>query len=104
MDDRYLEALGEAFAALRYFEWKGETAPCFYCGRGVDEDGGSLCEPECPSRYSHTILMKYGDLAIRCHAGRDGECNWKDCPQERDGEPERSHRHCPFDKFDSGEL
>ncbi len=32
-----------------------------------------------------------------CHAGRDGECNWKQCPQNRDGEPGRTGRHCPLD-------
>ena len=36
-----------------------------------------------------------------CHAGRqDGECNWKHCPQARDGESARSGRHCPLDRHD----
>lgn len=35
-----------------------------------------------------------------CHATRDGDCTWSWCPQVRDGEPERSHRHCPLDAFD----
>jgi hypothetical protein len=34
-----------------------------------------------------------------CHSGRDGECNWKHCPQEREGEPDASGRHCPVDTF-----
>ena len=36
----------------------------------------------------------------RCHAaGRnsDGDCYWPGCPQIRDGEPEKSGRHCPLD-------
>lgn len=33
----------------------------------------------------------------RCHSGQDGECTWKHCPQLRDGEPEKSGRHCPLD-------
>jgi hypothetical protein len=33
----------------------------------------------------------------RCHAGKDGECVHQDCPQERDGEPASSGRHCPLD-------
>lgn len=33
----------------------------------------------------------------RCHAGKDGECNWGPCPQARDGEPKKSGRHCPID-------
>lgn len=32
-----------------------------------------------------------------CHAGRDGDCGWKDCPQIRDGEPHKTGRHCPLD-------
>lgn len=35
-----------------------------------------------------------------CHAQMDGDCEWIDCPQLRDGEPERSRRHCPLDKDD----
>lgn len=30
-----------------------------------------------------------------CRAGKDGECNWAECPQNRDGEPAKSGRHCP---------
>lgn len=36
----------------------------------------------------------------RCHAQMDGDCDWKDCPQLRDGEPEKSGRHCPLDRRD----
>lgn len=32
-----------------------------------------------------------------CHAGRDGECNDRRCPQLKEGEPEKSGRHCPLD-------
>jgi hypothetical protein len=40
-----------------------------------------------------------------CHAGKDGECNWKRCPQAREGEPEKTGRHCPLDAEDfDGEL
>lgn len=35
---------------------------------------------------------------LHCHAGSDGECNWKSCPQLRDGEPKKSGRHCPQDR------
>lgn len=40
------------------------------------------------------------DRPDRCHAGRDGECNWKDCPQIRDKEPEATGRHCPLDVWE----
>lgn len=32
-----------------------------------------------------------------CHAGRDGECFAKNCPQLRDNEPFATGRHCPLD-------
>ncbi len=35
----------------------------------------------------------------RCHAARDGDCIWQDCPQNRDGEPRKSGRHCPYDHW-----
>ena len=31
-----------------------------------------------------------------CHAGQDGDCIWEHCPQNRDGEPMKSGRHCPL--------
>ena len=36
------------------------------------------------------------DSKPRCHANRDGECNWAGCPQNRDGEPAKSGRSCPL--------
>jgi DNA repair exonuclease SbcCD ATPase subunit len=34
-----------------------------------------------------------------CHASRgDGECNWKLCPQVREGEPKKTGRRCPLDE------
>ena len=30
-----------------------------------------------------------------CHADRDGECSWSECPQARDNEPSKSGRYCP---------
>lgn len=33
----------------------------------------------------------------RCAASRDGDCSHDQCPQNRDGEPAKSGRHCPLD-------
>ncbi len=49
------------------------------------------------------FLMYYG-IATDCRAGSDGDCDWGQCPQERDGEPRRSGRHCPLDKRDQEEA
>jgi hypothetical protein len=32
-----------------------------------------------------------------CHSSNDGECTWRECPQRKDGEPEKTGRHCPLD-------
>lgn len=42
--------------------------------------------------------LRYYGLINDCHSDRDGECDWKKCPQLRDNEPEKSGRHCPLDK------
>jgi hypothetical protein len=34
-----------------------------------------------------------------CHADRDGDCYWEGCPQVKDGEPDKTGRHCPLDSF-----
>lgn len=31
-----------------------------------------------------------------CHSDSDGDCDWPDCPQLRDGEPEKTGRSCPL--------
>jgi hypothetical protein len=36
-------------------------------------------------------------LHRKCHADSDGDCDWCDCPQIRDGEPHKTDRHCPLD-------
>lgn len=33
-----------------------------------------------------------------CVADGDGDCWWEGCPQARDGEPQKSGRHCPRDR------
>lgn len=35
-----------------------------------------------------------------CHSQRDGDCIWDGCPQNRDGEPRKTGRHCPIDIHD----
>lgn len=39
-----------------------------------------------------------------CHAANDGECIWKNCPQLRDGEPEKSNRSCPLHWLEDDEV
>ena len=38
------------------------------------------------------------DLGLpTCQSGSDGDCSFKDCPQLKDNEPEKTGRHCPLD-------
>lgn len=39
-----------------------------------------------------------------CHAGRDGECMWELCPQNRDGEPRKTGRSCPIYRNDDDDC
>lgn len=43
------------------------------------------------------LVSRPTSTRLRCEGASDGECNWEQCPQLIDGEPERSGRHCPLD-------
>ena len=53
---------------------------------------------ERPDKSVTELREQFG---LGCHGGRDGECHWEECPQLRDGEPEKSGRHCPLDVGES---
>lgn len=56
---------------------------------------------ECNEGRARTIANRerYEDRE-RCHASMsDGECDAPTCPQLRDGEPEKTGRHCPLDTW-----
>ncbi len=61
--------------------------------------------PDSPMCHRHPLHRKPCPMCLepfvevrltRCQSGSDGECVWRECPQLRDGEPERSGRDCPF--------
>jgi len=57
---------------------------------------------DCVHPYDHDGDHEYPDgkrEPNRCHAGRDGECNWKHCPQEANNRANRQP-HCPLDVRD----
>jgi hypothetical protein len=41
-------------------------------------------------------LMQQQEPAY-CKSGKDGDCIWKDCPQNNQDEPGKTGRHCPLD-------
>ena len=40
--------------------------------------------------------LKQYNFEYYCHCDNDGMCDWECCPQNRDGEPEKSNRSCPL--------
>lgn len=87
------------FAALEAgwsldYGYKGH-AICPACRKPGEPDvfgGLRSADPEKPKQARLPLA--------HCAASRDGECNHEECPQNRDGEPEKSGRHCPIDHRD----
>lgn len=99
---------------MRWFEshrqeWIAETLRVFgFINRGHIERKFGVSTPQ--ASHDLKVFMKanpraalydasekryvadYGGL---CLSGRDGECNWSGCPQNRDGEPMKTGRSCP---------
>ena len=48
--------------------------------------------PRQPGPGMLSLMLEKGT----CQSGQDGECNWEECPQARDGEPMKTGRHCPL--------
>lgn len=79
--------------------WRGDTIPTTERGVEIAEEGERF--RECNEGRARTIANRerYEDRE-RCKAARsDGECWWPECPQLRDGEPEKTGRHCPIDTW-----
>jgi hypothetical protein len=60
----------------------------------------NTCRPEVYDKALKSLAEDYereglGNAAAGCYAAKDGECSWADCPQNRDGEPAKTGRHCP---------
>lgn len=61
--------------------------------------GDEKCAHMLPHAFARLkeVMSSRDPLHLHCHAGLDGECNWEDCPQNKDGEPKATGRHCPLD-------
>ena len=72
------------------------------CRDGVaDSYGIDDADPRIHFDYGQEIGKVWGVevriVAAACHAQHnDGDCTWKECPQSRDGEPQKSGRTCPL--------
>lgn len=88
---------------------------CRLCGKSVFEIRGYLhrvnekgvpgiweCRPSCNADLTQdeALLAAVDGTPKNCQADRDGECIHPDCPQIRDGEPEKTGRHCPLDHYE----
>ena len=99
IDDRTEEASDEALGYADEWAVYDEDTDTYWCPEGwyerqVANDAYGLMLLTDPVVAWMPLPAKPENY---CHAGRDGECEWHDCPQLRDGEPARSGRHCPLD-------
>jgi hypothetical protein len=47
--------------------------------------------------FGDPMHRAYYGPGAQCRGHEDGECHWEGCPQVKDGEPEKTGRHCPLD-------
>src|SRR4051794_41304592 len=86
----------EPDGGLRYYPTR-EAAE-----RGLRESPPPVRKPA-PKGPADMMLEREEGLAgryargERCHSQRDGDCVDPRCPQNRDGEPRATGRHCPLD-------
>lgn len=89
---------------------------CFWCRRPfVDADSMALAGRTCKTNIllcddcatkaganatAASVTFKQPEALTRCAAGRDGDCNHPQCPQNLEGEPMKTGRHCPLDTDD----
>lgn len=80
-----------------------ESAHPALCQYRSRPDHWARVAPEALAEALRRALWAGSNDRPRCHAERDGECNWEHCPQARDGEPKKTGRHCPLDTRDDDE-
>lgn len=71
------------------------TSTTYYTANLSD---GTICLLN-SDEYDHILAQ----LANGCHAGKDGDCIWPECPQLRDGEPAATGQTCPLGKAQTDE-
>jgi hypothetical protein len=57
-----------------------------------------------PKPEADKAVADLQEALTRCAAGRDGDCIHPKCPQNREGEPMKTGRHCPLDTDDEDGL
>jgi transcriptional regulator with XRE-family HTH domain len=64
---------------------------------GEDSSLQAPAEPSALGSAGNQETREGETASCGCHADRDGDCRWAECPQLRDDEPATSSRHCPLD-------
>jgi hypothetical protein len=88
---RHIPARGELIAADLTFDEASAIAA--YFGEHKPEEG-----------YTYGFTKQFigidglETVFEGCHASRDGDCDWANCPQNKIGEPMLTGRHCPLDR------
>ena len=100
------ESIGVAVTAPPVGQAGGNGTPtCAKCRQPMRHDGGpdyscDTCGTKHTVRAGEQMARQQEPAEVPrwsgCHANRDGDCNWTDCPQAHDGEPARSGRSCPL--------
>ena len=111
-----VECEGPVTIECRVCEYPMTEEPCAHCGNrlgvlelrqalravldhlddhGIDMDTHDLAIARAVFDRTEPEVLRLGPdwmdaaplLVSRCHAGKDGDCEWSECPQVRDGEP-----------------
>ncbi len=84
--------------------WPGSLKQARYINRGInavsDYELDGFTTDEEISLWSDDLMTEQDGRILKhtgCHADRDGDCDWQNCPQLRDDEPIKTGRHCPLD-------
>lgn len=65
-------------------------------GKSIEEIYHNAVAVDVVATYTSVVLNE-------CHAGKDGDCIWPECPQLKDGEPAATGRTCPLWKAQTDE-
>lgn len=115
--DHFHEGINVHRLGLNYGRAFGRTKEALLPGYAASELNQKWRHTEVDLRYHHislwykafsaafedgwksTLNVKPEELlpGAGCHAGKDGECNWRHCPQ---ADPVRRQPHCPLDRSD----
>jgi hypothetical protein len=94
MDSEHCDRCGEQVMSRTRTALPTEYQGCDVCAACLEELEPGRARATPPSTGEKPAARPL----TRCAAGRDGDCSHERCPQNRDGEPLATGRHCPIDR------